>query len=73
MNRVGLQAFRGFKNLRGIEIALRSRCRTDQVGMIGFAHMQRGAIGVRIDGDRFDSQFAACADDPHGNLAAVGN
>jgi hypothetical protein len=35
--------------------------------------MQRSAIRVRIDGDRFDSQLAACADYPHRNFAAVGD
>ena len=73
MNRVGLGRFRGFKNFRGVKIALGRGRRTDRVRMIGFAHVQRGAIGVGVDGDRFDSQLAACADDPHCDLSAVGD
>ncbi len=73
MNRVGLGAFGRFKNFRGVKIALGRRRRTDRARMIGFAHVQRGAIGVRVNGHRFDSQLAACADDPHRDLSAVGD
>ena len=30
-------------------------------------------IGFAEDGDRFDAQLAAGADDPQGNLTAIGN
>src|ERR1700719_2529329 len=41
--------------------------------MIGLAHVERRAIGIRIHRDRFDSQLAAGADNPHRDLSAVGN
>jgi len=43
MNRVGLEAFRGFKIFRSVEVALGGWGRTDEVRMIGFAHVERGA------------------------------
>ncbi len=73
MYRVGAGMLRSFEDFRGVQIALRRRRRTNVVSMVGLAHMQRRAIGIRIHGDRFDSQLAAGADDPHRDLSAVGD
>ena len=55
------------------KIALRRLTRADVDGLVGFAHVPRAAIAVRIHGDRPQPHFAARPDDPDGDLAAVGN
>jgi len=42
------------------------------VSLISLHHVGRETIGVRKDCDRANSQFPTCADDPHGNLTAIG-
>ena len=39
----------------------------------GEAHMERVAVGVRIDGDGLEPRVLAGPDDPDGDLAAVGD
>ena len=40
---------------------------------VGFAHVRRVGVGFGEDGDRADAHAAAGADDPAGDLAAVGD
>ncbi len=47
--------------------------RTDVVGLVGFFYMQGMAVGLGIDGDRFDAHFRAGAHDAHGDFPAVGD
>jgi hypothetical protein len=55
------------------EIAVDCRCRPDADGALGQRDVQRGGIGVRIDGHRFDAKLAARADHAYRNLAAIGD
>ena len=73
MNRFGAGLFRCGENLFGLKITLRCGRGTDQHRVISLAHVQRGAIGLGINRDRFDAEFAACANDADRNLSAVGN
>jgi len=41
------------------------------VGLIGFLHMERVAVGVGVDGDRLDAQFGARAHDADSDLAPL--
>ena len=59
------------ENLLNVEIRLGGGWRADGVSLIGLADVQRGAVHVRVDGNRGDSHLVAGADDAHGNLAAV--
>ena len=61
------------ENLLNVEIGL-GRCGcADGISLIGLADVQRGAIDVRVDGNRGNSHLVAGADDAHGNLAAIGD
>ena len=66
-------AARDVEDLLDVEIGLARSRRTDVVGVVGLAHVQRLAIDVGEDGDRLDAHLAAGANDAHGNLAAIGN
>ena len=44
-----------------------------QIGLVGQLQVRGAAVGLAEDGDRLDAQLAAGADDPQGNLTAVGN
>ena len=45
----------------------------DEVGFVGEADMEGGAVGFAEDGDGADAEFAAGAEDAHGDFAAIGN
>jgi len=47
------------------------RARPDQVGFVGFLHVDAGRVGLGIDGGRSNIQLAAGADDAHGDFAAI--
>ena len=73
MDRLGAGLFGGLEDPFGLEIALGGGRRSDGDRVVGLAHVQRGAIGLRIDRDRLDAQVAAGADHAHGDLAAIRN
>ena len=56
-----------------VEVAAGALGRADADGLVGEAHVQAVAVGLRVDGDRADAQFLAGADDAQGDLAAVGD
>jgi hypothetical protein len=70
---VGTCVLRDAEQLVDDEIALGGGGRTDVKGLVGEPHVQRGAVGVGVDGDRLDAELAAGADDAHRDLAAVGH
>ena len=49
------------------------RVLADVVGLVGFLHVERMAVGVGVDGHRLDAQFGAGAHDADGDLAPVGD
>ena len=71
MDRVGADLLRDFDEMFAAQIALRRRGGSDADGFIRFAHMGRLRIGVGVDRDRADPQFAAGAHDAHRDLAAI--
>ena len=56
-----------------VQVALRRRARPDQPRLVGAPHVQRAAIGLRVDGDRADPELAQGAEDTDGDLAAIGD
>ena len=50
----------------------RRRC-SARIRFIGESHMQGISVDVGIDRDRFYAQLATGADDPYGDLSAIGN
>jgi len=71
MDSVGPGSRGDVKNFRDIEIRLGCGGGPNRISLIGFAHMKRGAIHIRIDRDDRDSHFMAGANDAHGNLATI--
>ncbi len=73
MHRLGARVERCGDDERRIEVALGRRRRTDAHGIVGEPHVRRIGVGVGVDGDRMDAEPSERADDPHGDLAAIGD
>ena len=56
-----------------IEIALPRRRRTDAMGFVRQPHVHRPGIGFAMHRDRADAHGLGGGDDPHGDLAAIGD
>ena len=55
------------------QVGLGGRGRADPYRHVGGTDVGGGAVGVRVDGDGAQSEAARGADDPQGDLAAVGD
>src|SRR5882757_3735734 len=55
------------------KIAFARRGGTDRIRFVGEANVKRIAIHFAEDRDGFDAEFAAGADDAHGDFAAIGD
>ena len=73
MDRVGAGAARDVEDRVDVEIAAGGLVRPEVEGLMRLAHVARGAIAVGIDGDGRQPHLAARANDPDGDLAAVGD
>ena len=71
MDRVGAALQRGSQHALDVQIALGRRAGSDQVGLIGAAHVQRAAIGLRVDRHRLQLQLAQGTEHADRDLAAV--
>ena len=70
---VGAADLRGADDRRHVEIALAAARAADADVFVGEAHVQRVLVGLRIDGDGLDAQFAAREDDAQRDLPTVGD
>ena len=61
------------QDLVNAQVAFASGGRANKVGLVGVAHMQRGAVHLREHGHGGNAQFAAGADDTDGDLTPVGD
>ena len=73
MDGISATGLRGGKDLVGAQVAVGGRGRADMHGLVGFADMFRGGVGVGIDGNRADSEGAAGGHDATGDFAAIGD
>ena len=73
MYRVGAAKLGDSQDLADIQIGFPGGGRADMVCLIGFPHVERGAVDVGEDRDRGNAHLAAGANDAHCNLSAVGN
>ncbi len=55
------------------QVAFGGRRRADRDRAIRHSDVERVAVGLRVDGDRFDAQLARGLDDPAGDFAAIGD
>ena len=73
VNRVHVGDFRRADDMRNIQVAFRAARRPDAHGLIRKTHVQRIAVGLRIDGHCGDVQLLAGADHPQSNFTAIGD
>ena len=73
MNGFGAAALGYIEDLFEIQIGLARGGRTDVIGVVGLAHVQRAAVNVREDRHRLDTNLAAGPHDAHRDFAAIGN
>ena len=73
MHGLGAGRAAGLDDLVDHQIALSRGRRPDQHRLVRHLDMQRVAVGLGIDGDRRDAHLPRGADDPAGDLAAVGD
>ena len=73
MDRVGARRARRVDQRVGAQVALARGAGADRHGLIGHAHVTGAAIALGEDRHRRQAQVAAGADDPHRDLAAVGD
>ena len=72
MNGVGAGTLRHIEDLRNVEIGFGRHRSADGIGFVGFAHVQRGAVHVRVDHNRGNSHFVARAQHAHRDLPSIG-
>ena len=73
MDRVRARGARGGEDLALVQIGLRGRGGADGDGLVRLADVGRIGVRVREDRDGGDIHGAGGADDPAGDLAAVGD
>ena len=73
MYRLGAGSARDVENCLDVEVAAGRLVRAEVEGLMRLAHVPRGAVAVGIDRHGRQPQFAAGANDPNGDLAAVGD
>jgi hypothetical protein len=71
--RVTTRAMRDAEQPIGGEIALRSRRRTDRIGLVGEAEVGALPIGLAVDGDGAQAHLAQRAQDADRDLPPVGD
>ena len=73
MDSLGLAAAGYVKDLVDVKIRLARRGRTDGVGVVGLADVQRLAVDIGENDHRLDAHLATGPDDAHGNFATIGD
>ena len=73
MNSLGTAPARGVDHPIDIEIAVASARRPEQHGFVGHGDVQGLAVGLGINGDGAQPHRPRRADNPAGNLAAIGD
>ena len=73
MNRFGAVRAGGGQDLVDAQVAFAGRRGAQIGGFIRVADVERGAVGVRIDGDAADVHLAQAAHDADSDLAAIGH
>ena len=73
MDRLAARGQRSVEHRVDPQVALRGSRGPDADGRIGEPNMGGAGVGIAVDGDRLDPQLVAGADDPDGDLAAVGD
>ena len=72
MQRIAASGLRGRDHFGDVEIGASTGSR-QRTSLVGLAHMQRGGVVIRIDGDGGQPGFGRGARDPDGDFAAIGD
>ena len=73
MDRLRAGGARDLEDAIAAQVAFLCRGRADEEGLVGGEDVLRARIGFRVHGDGLDREPAGGADDPAGDLAAVGD
>ena len=73
VNGLGAGSARDVEDGIAAQVGLRRGGGTDGVGFVRLAHMQGRGVSLGEDGDAAQAQAPGCADNAHGDLAAVGD
>ena len=73
MDGVDVGDFGGGDDGGDVEIAVGGPRRADADGLVGKADVERVAVGLAVDGDGADAEFAAGVQDAQRDFAAIGN
>ncbi len=73
VNRVAAQPFGDIQNAVAAKVGLAGRWWADAHQLVGQHRVQRGGIGLGVDGHRADVHLLACPNNAHRYLAAVGD
>ena len=73
MNRLHVADLGGADDAVDLQIAVGGLGRADAIGLVGQFEVGGAAVGLAEDGHGFDAQLAAGANDPQGDLTAIGN
>ena len=73
MHGIAARAAGGAQHVVDREITLARGRGADAIGFVGQAHVQRSAVDVAVDRHGANAQFAAGAQDAHGDLTAIGD
>ena len=73
MNGFSAASCSSLKNSFSQQVGLAHRARTNAYSLISKLHMRRASIGIGIDRNSSVAQLFGGANNPTGNLAAVGN
>ena len=73
VNRLGAGLASRLENLVRVQVGLLDRRRADQDRLVRHQHVGRFGVRLGVDGDGAIALLLGGADDPHGNLAAVGH
>jgi hypothetical protein len=71
MQRVGAGATRHVEQPFGVEVS--TWILAERFGLVGAPHVERAAIGLRIDGDARNAELAQRPRDADGDFAAIGD
>ncbi len=73
VDRLGPAVARGGQQGRDVQVALAGRGRADRISLVSPRDVQRGAVGLGVDGDGPQPRLAAGGDHAHSDLATVGD
>ena len=73
MHRVRAGLGRHLDDLPDVQVGLLAGHTAQRIGFVGHPHMQRVQVGLGVDGHAGQPGVTARPDDPHGDLAAVGD